>query len=126
RDQAELFARLEDLLLDVVLLVVRTPDFEARRAGHAVAQRADGLVADLHRRHVEELELVERSAVELLDHVPGARALDLEAPRNAVDRLAHRAARAAVVVDDLDVVAAGLTVEPQPVGGRRTADVNEL
>src|SRR5690606_12962864 len=116
----------EDLLLDVVLLLVRTPDLEARRAGHAVAQRAHGLVADLHRRHVEELELVELFAIELLDHVPGARALDLEAPRDAVDRLAHRTGRAAVVMDDLDVVAAGLAMEAQPVGGRRAADVNEL
>src|SRR5690606_31377589 len=126
RDQAELFTRLEDLLADVVLVLVGAPDLEARRAGHAMAQRADGLVADLHRRHVEELELVERGAVELLDHVPGARALDLEAPADALDRLAHRAARAAVVVDDLDVVAAGLTVETQPVRGRRAADVHEL
>src|SRR5690606_7823611 len=126
RDQAELFACLEDLLADVVLVLVGAPDFQTRRTGHAVAQRADGLVADLHRAHVEELELVERLAVELLDHVPGARALDLEAPGDALHRLAHRAARRTVVMDDLDVVAAGLTVVAQPVGGRSAADVNEL
>src|SRR5690606_22567248 len=46
RDQAELFTRLEDLVADVILLFVGAPDFEARRTGHAVAQRAHGLVAD--------------------------------------------------------------------------------
>src|SRR5690606_5057361 len=124
--QAELFTGLEDLVADVVLLFVGTPDLEARRAGHAVAQRAHGLVADLHLAHVEELELVERGAVELLDHVPGLRALDLEAPRNAVHRLAHRAARRARIVDDVDVVLALLGLEHQPAGGRRAADIDEL
>ena len=70
-DQAEFLARFEDLLADIFLLVIGAPDFEARRSGHAVAQGADRLVADLHCRHVEELQLVERCAVQLLDHVPG-------------------------------------------------------
>src|SRR6185312_12404137 len=67
-----------------------------------------------------------RLAVELLDHVPGARALDLEAPADALHRLAHRPARRTRIVDDLDVVLALLGLEHQPVGGRRAADVNEL
>src|SRR5690606_2205983 len=101
RNEAEFFASLQDFVADIFLIFIGAPDLKTRRSGHAVAQRADGLVADLHGRHVEELELLERFAVELLDHVPGARTLDLETPGNAVHRLAHRAARRTGIVDDL-------------------------
>src|SRR5690606_12035110 len=103
REQAELGARLDDEVADAVVLLVRAPELEAGRAGHAVAQRVDGRAADLHRAGVEELELLDRAAVELLDDRPGVRALDLEAVVLARDRVAVRPRRRAPVDGDGEV-----------------------
>ena len=119
-------AGLEDRGADFVALGVRPPHFEARRARHAVAQRAHLAARDGDVAHPEELDVRERAAVELLDHILGVRALDLVAVELAGDRLAHRARRRAVVVFGRDVIAAGLGVEFDPVGGRVAADVTEL
>src|SRR5690606_22678520 len=111
---------------DLVALLVRAPDLETRSAGHAVPQRTHGAALDLDRAHVEELDLLDRAAVQLLYHLPRVRALDLEAVALADDGLAHRPGRRAVVLLDLDVVAAGLRVELDPVRRRGAADVDEL
>ena len=123
---AELPARFEDGIPDLPVLLVGSPDLEARRPRHAVAERPDVLAVDLELTHVEELHLLERAAVELLDDRPGVRSLDLEAVELAVHRLAVRARGRAVVVANLDVVAAGLGVELQPVRPGRPPDVDEL
>src|SRR5699024_11281819 len=67
-------------------------------------------------------------SVQLLDDVPGARALDLEAPVVARHRLPVRARGRAVVVVVFDVVVAGLGVEVQPIraGGPPHVDVVPL
>src|SRR5262245_56260305 len=93
---AELLAGLDDDVADFLALLVRAPDLEAGRAGHAVTQRAHGVLADLDRAHEEELDLGHGTAVQLLDDLPGVRALDLEAVGNAVHGLALRIAGRAV------------------------------
>ena len=82
--------------------------------------------AIVHGAHPEELQLLERAAVELLDDRPGVGALDLEAPQVAGDGLAVRPRGRPGVVADLDVVAAGLALELQPVGAGGAADVDVL
>ena len=94
RLDAELAPGLEDRVADLVVGLVRAPDLEPGSAGHAVAERADALAGDVHLGHPEELELLDRAAVDLLDHLPRVRALDLEAPLLAMHRLAVRARRA--------------------------------
>ena len=124
-DQPEFLARLDDRGADFFLLGIRAPDFEARRARHAVTQRAHGLAGDVHRAHVEELELFERATVQLFDHCPGIRTLDLEAPFLARYRLAHRPHRRTVVEFDRHIIAAGFTMITQPVRRRRAANIGE-
>src|SRR5690606_17668209 len=124
--QAELRTGRDDRLADLVVLLVRAPDLETGSARHAVPEGADRAAADLHRAHVEELELLDRAAVQLLDELPRVRALDLEAIALTDDGLAHRTRRRAVVFLDLDVVAARLRVEHDPIRRRCTADVDQL
>jgi hypothetical protein len=71
---------------------------------------------------VEELDVVERTAIELLDDLLGGRSLDLEPVLLAHNRLAHRRRGGALVPFDLDVVVTGLGVEVKPVRHRRPAD----
>ena len=75
---AELGARLQHGVADPAVVLVRPPDLQTRRAGHAVAQRAHLGAADVQVPHVEELHLLDRPAGELLDDLPRVRALDLE------------------------------------------------
>src|SRR5690606_27691769 len=124
RLETELAAGLEDGLAHPVVAVVRAPDLQAGGARHAVAQRADLLAADLHAAHGEELGLLDRAAVELLDDVPRPRPLDLEPPHVALDGLAVGAHRRARVELDVDVVALR-GPELQVVGHRGAADVDE-
>ena len=124
-DQPEFLARLHDRRADVFLFFVRPPEFEPRRARHAVAQRLHRTAGDGHRAHVEELELFERAAMQLFDHAPSVRALDLEAPFLARDGLAHRPHRRTVIEFDRHVVAAGFAVIPQPVRRRRATDIGK-
>ncbi|MEI9886115.1 MAG: hypothetical protein WDN08_06365 [Rhizomicrobium sp.] len=91
-----------------------------------MAQGADLAAGDVDRVHVEELDIGERPAVELADHLLGIGALDLIAVELAHHRLAHRARRRAVVLLDADVVAAGRGVELDPVRGRGAADEHQL
>jgi hypothetical protein len=56
-----------------------------------VPQRAHPLAGDVHVAHAEELDLLELFTVELVDHFPGARPLDLETPQLARHGLAVRA-----------------------------------
>ena len=44
-----------------------------------MAQRSNPLASQIDVGHAEELDLLDVSAVELLDHLPGVRTLDLEA-----------------------------------------------
>ena len=123
--EPELPPRLEDRLADVVVRLVRAPQLEARRAGHAVAQRSHLLPADVHRAHPEELHVLDRATVDLLEDLPRVRALHLEPPELPGHGLAHRPHRRAVVLLDLDVVAARLRLELQPVRCRGAADEHE-
>jgi hypothetical protein len=91
-----------------------------------VTEGADLLARDRELAHVEEAHLLERPAVELLDDLPGVGALDLEAVVLAVHGGTVRAGRRTVVVAELDVVAAGLGVELQPVRAGSAADVHVL
>jgi hypothetical protein len=90
-----------------------------------VPQGADLLTADVHPAHAEEPDLLQRLAVQLLDHLPRVRALDLEPPQLAGDRLAVRPGRRPWVEDQVHVVAGRALVE-QPVGDGRAADEGEL
>src|SRR5690606_19317025 len=124
--KTEILAGLDDRGADFLALLVRAPDLEPGSAGHAVTQRAHRAPRNLDRAHVEELDLLDRAAVELLDHLPSVRTLYLEAVALANDGLAHRAGRGTIVLLDLDVVAAGRGVELDPVRRGRAADVDEL
>src|SRR5690606_19933356 len=124
--QTEILAGLDDRGANLLALLVRAPDLESRCSGHAVTQRAHGPPRDLNRAHVEELDLLDRAAVQLLDHLPRVRALDLVAVALANDGLAHRPGRGTIVLLDLDVVAAGRGVELDPVRRRRASDIDEL
>jgi hypothetical protein len=90
-----------------------------------VAQRADLLALDLDGAHVEELEVRHFLAVQLLDDLPGVRALDLEAVGDALDGEPLRVAGRAIVLLDRDAVLARLGVELDPARGRRAPDEDE-
>src|SRR3546814_15748658 len=75
-----LLARFQDGAANLFLFLVRAPDFQTRRTRHPVAQRAYGLSSNVHRAHVEELELLERAAMELFDDCPRILAMNLESP----------------------------------------------
>src|SRR3954452_325976 len=124
--QAELPAGLEDGVADAVVALVGAQDLPPRRPGQAFPQRADGVPADVHGAHPEELQLLQLAAVELLDDRPGVGALDLEAPQVAGDGLAVRPRGRPGIVADLDVVAPGLALELQPVGAGGAADADVL
>src|SRR5204862_3908505 len=96
-EQPELGARLENRLASLVIGLIWTPQLEPGLAGHPVAQGAHALPRDVHLRHPEELQLLDWPSVQLLDHRPGVRALDLKAPVDAGDRLAVRTTGRAVV-----------------------------
>src|SRR3954466_2478295 len=87
-----------------------------------MAQRTDLLAVDLDVAHVEELDLAVGAAIQLLNQLLGLRALDLEAPHRAGDRLAHRPHRGAIVHLHLDVELAAFAVVLEPVGSRRATD----
>ena len=91
-----------------------------------MTQRADLPPRDVHRVHREKLELGERSAVQLVDDLPGIRALNLITVELAHDRFSTGDGRRSVVLFDRDVVAAGLCVELNPIGRRRAPDEHEL
>ena len=99
-----------------------SPDLETGRAGHAVTKRAHLAAADLHHVHVEELDVGNRAAVQLLDQLGGVGPLNLEAVVAADDGLASGAPRRAVVLRRRDVESAGLGVELNPVRRRRAPD----
>ena len=120
--QAEAFARLDQRGPDLLALLVRPPEFEPRRARHAVAQRLDPPPADIDPVHVEEFDVRHRAAVCAVQHFRRIRPLDLETVVPPRHRPAHRPRRRAVVPADDDVVAAGLGVELEPGDARRPAD----
>src|SRR5690625_4879697 len=124
RHDAELFALLEDFVAHLVIGGVVTPDLQTRRTSHTVTQGEHPLTGNGHLTHAEEADLLHRATVELLDDLPGVGTLDLETPVLAVHRLTHRARRRTTVHLDVHVIATGLTVEQQPVGGRGAADVD--
>ncbi len=125
RHQAEFLAGFQDGSGNLFALGVRAPDLETRLAGHAMAQRADLAALDGHLGHVEELQLGQRRAVQLVDHILGLGALDLEAVELAGHCVAVRARRRTVVVVHLHVVATGLGVELHPVDRRGAAHDHE-
>src|SRR5437016_5006584 len=90
---ADRAAGLENGGADLLLPGIRTPDLEPRRTRHAVPQRAHGFSGDPHGGHAEELQLLERAAIELLDDGPGLRPLDLKSPDGTGHGLAHGAHR---------------------------------
>src|SRR5690606_18969629 len=80
----------------------------------------------VHVGHVEEVQLFQFAAVQFFDNGPGVRTLDLVAVADTFDRLATRAGRRTIVVNDFNVVAAGFRVVANPVGGRSAAYEYEL
>ncbi len=86
-----------------------------------MTQGADLTAADVDLVHEEELDLGDRAAVQLLDHVLGVRALDLEAVVVTVHSPAHGGRRRAIVAADVDVPLAFLGLELDPVHRRGAA-----
>src|SRR5580692_1080226 len=122
RGEAELLARLQDRVPDLEVLLVRAEDLESGLAGHAVPERGDLPALDGDEVGAEELDVRDRAAVQLLDHLGRVGPLDLEPVLRPGHGLAKRARRRAVVADELDVPVAGLRVELDPVHARRPAD----
>ena len=121
--QPELLAGLDDRGLDLGALLPRPEQLEPGNAGHAVVQRAHLAAGDRDLAHVEELDLRQRAAVHLLEHLQRGRTLHLV----AVDPAVVRVHRSALVALDRRVVAAGLAVVLHPVVRRRAPDeVEEL
>src|SRR5690606_38362985 len=79
RNDTELGTGFQNGILDALAVGVGAPDFQARRAGHTVTQGAYAGAVDVHVSHVEELQLFQRTAIQLLDYRPGVRTLDLVA-----------------------------------------------
>src|ERR1700761_4621334 len=93
RHDAELLAGVKDRLADLEVLLVRAPDLKARLTGHAVPERVNLTALDVDEVGAEELNVRDRPAVQLRNHLGGVRALDLEAGLRAGDGLAPRARR---------------------------------
>ena len=89
-------------------------------------QAADAASLDVDRVHVEELHLRQRPAIEPLEQLLGVRPLNLVAVVPADDRLAARMRWRALVAGGLDLVAAGLRVELDPVHGGSAPDEQQL
>src|SRR5690606_19603839 len=100
--------------------------FEARSTGHAVAQSLNALGTDIDPVDVEELDVRNRTTVQLFEDLVGLRALNLEAVVRAQDALTFRTRRRARIVLDADVPLAIGRAEQQPVRGRCAADEDEL
>src|SRR5699024_5818238 len=75
---------------------------------------------------MEELHLLNWSAIELFDNLPSAWALDLQTPIFPVYRSTHRPRRRTAIFDKFDVVIAILGLEHQPAGDWCTADIGKL
>src|SRR5262249_2246933 len=88
--QAKITARVHDGLADLIRLGIRSPDLETRSPRHAMAQAGDLAALDVDDAHIEALDLGQRAAVELLQHLRRVRALDLIAVGAAHHRLAAR------------------------------------
>jgi hypothetical protein len=91
-----------------------------------VAQRAHFAAGNGDEAHIEEFDIRERAAVDLLDDRLGIRPLDLEAVELAHHRFSHRPGRRTVILHDLYVVAAGLGVKHDPVRRRSAAHEDEF
>src|SRR5690606_28538389 len=115
---ADVAGGLLDRRLDVVLVGVRAPDLETGRARHAVTQRLHAPRADVDPVDVEELDVWDLRAVDLIEDLVRVRTLDLEAIVRAVDRLAVRPAFRARIVGEPDVVIADRRLEAHPVRRR--------
>ena len=89
------------------------------QAAHLAALDVDGV-------HREELHVGDRAAVDLVEDLLGVRSLDLEAVVAARDGLAARMRGRAVIANEVDLEAAGLAVELQPVHRGRAAHEQQL
>src|SRR5665213_161025 len=124
--QTEVLARLDDRGADFFAFRIRSEDFQARSAGHAMTQRADLASGDGYVIHVKKLDIRDRAAVQLFNYLFGVRTLNLVAVALADDRLAAGTGRRAIVLFGGDVVAAGFGVELNPIGGGRAPDEYQL
>src|SRR5204863_3571252 len=122
----ELLAGFDDGLADLFALFVRSEHFQTGSARHAVTKRTDVASADLDDIHVEELDVGNRTAIQLRDELRGVGSLNLKAIGLAVNSLSFGIARRAIVLFDLDVVSAGRRMEFNPGCRRRAADIDEL
>src|SRR6478736_7613545 len=102
--EAELLAGLDDRRAHVLGLVPGPEELAAGDARHAVVQGADGVPGDRDLAHVEELDLGQRSARHLLQHLHRVRPLDLEAVELP---LAGRVDGGALVAVESHLVVAG-------------------
>src|SRR5690606_21773649 len=112
---ADVARGLCDRRLDVVLVGVRTPELEAGHTSHAVPQRPHAPGTDVDPVDMEELDVGDGAAVDLLEDLVRFRTLDLEAVMRAVDRLAVRAAVGAGIVREPYLVRADCRLESHPV-----------
>ena len=111
----------DDRGLDLLALLPRAEQLEPGHAGHAVVQRAHLVARDRDHAHVEELDVRQRSAVDLLQHLERSGPLHLvavELPVAGIDGGALVALRGRVVVSRLAVVL-------DPVVCRRAPDETE-
>src|SRR5581483_7532994 len=103
--EPELLAGLDDRALDLVSLLPRPEQLEPGRARHAVVERAHLAAGDRQPAHVEELDLGQRPAGRLLQHLQRGRSLHLIAVEPAA---AGRVDGGSLVALAPDVVAARL------------------
>src|SRR5699024_9358507 len=125
-NKPEFSSRLHDLFTNTFIMLIRSPQFKPRSSCHTVAQTSHRHVTDLDTAHMEELHLLNWSAIELFDNLPSAWALDLQTPIFPVYRSTHRPRRRTAIFDTFDHVIAILALYHQPTGNWSTANIGKL
>src|SRR5699024_2481087 len=91
--EPEFIPGLHDDFANPVIVVIWAPQFQTRRTSHTVTQCSNIEITDHHGAHLEELQLLYRSTIDLFDDIPGTRSLDLQTPEFPMDCFPHRPGR---------------------------------